>query len=1167
MSSVPRTNDDVEALLTELRRLDIKLTLDGDSLRVRGSEASLQPGLTQRIQRHKSELVTFLRSVENVGATGRIPRRSPDAILNLSFLQQNLWLIDQLEGSVHYNMAVVLKLEGTLDVPALSKALHTIIERHESLRTVFRTDVNDRPKQVVQERFDFSLREWDLTALAGAVQADEARRLCHEEGMRPFDLGKDLMMRAHLLRLGDSSSVLLITQHHIASDGWSMDVLLEEMCQLYEAYRKGERNPLPPLPIQYADYSVWLEQWLQGEVLQKKLSYWIDQLGGLPAVHSLPLDRPRPSHRSINGARHARLYEARLYERLLSMCNEYDVTLFILLEAAFAVFLSRWSGERDIAIGTPISSRSRPELAGMIGYFTNTLVLRSDCDERLSFLEFLRASKRMMLDAHEHHHVPFELLVDKLNPNRTLAHNALVQISFSLQNNKAATIGTIELPQLRISSFAAEAEAAVKFDLELTIKEGKDGLLAKWEFSTDIFDRSTIERMDRHFEHLLRGIAADPARPLWQLPMLPQAEAERIAQWNATAVTLPASDTATAWPELIHQCFERHAAVRPDAPALTMAGTHVSFGELNRRANQVAHHLLALGVKPDDRVALCVERGVEMLIGLLGILKAGGAYVPLDPSLPRERLAWLLNDSAPVAVLTQAGLIGELPASDVPLTALDRDWARIAHCADTDPQPQGLSSHHLAYVIYTSGSSGEPKGVLVEHRQIVRLLSATQDRFGFDERDTWTLFHSYAFDFSVWEIWGAFAFGGRLVVVPLRDTRSPREFYELLCRERVTVLNQTPSAFRQLIAAQMEKSEPHALRLIIFGGEALEPYMLQPWVERNDPDRTQLVNMYGITETTVHVTYRRLQREDIREGRASVIGRAIPGLRIYILDEHMQPVPVGVAGELYVGGNGVARGYLNRPELTRQRFLADPFGAPGQRLYRSGDLARWTASGDIEYLGRSDFQVKIRGYRIELGEIEQVLSGMPEVSAAVVVAREEEEGQKQLVAYVTLHEKAGGDVQLPETLRRRVALSLPEYMAPTAIVVLEAIPLTTNGKIDKKALPAPDWTAHMEAYVAPRTDVEAAICQIWQDVLGMKIGIRDNFFNSGGHSIKAMRAMAMLRKHFALTDGDMPPTLVFEQQTVESLASAITVRLQLQALKRNLEAIEGDGAAAEEDYI
>ncbi|WP_250634601.1 non-ribosomal peptide synthetase, partial [Pinirhizobacter soli] len=786
--------------------------------------------------------------------------------------------------------------------------------------------------------------------------------------------------------------------------------------------------------------------------------------------------------------------------------------------------------------GTPIANRNRADIEDLIGFFVNTLVLRTQVDLTLDFAGLLQQVRQHTLDAYAHQDVPFEQLVEALQPERHTSYTPLFQVMLVLQN---MPMGEMALPGLSMSLLESKG-ATAKFDLTLTLTEGREGLQGCFEYSTELFDARTIERMAAHFSRLLQAIVAEPGRPVGELAMLEEAERHQLLYgFNDTAAVYPDLAPGT---QTLHEVFEAQAARTPDHVAVVYEGMSLSYAELNAQANRLARHLRKLGVGPDVLVGLCVERSLAMIVGLLGVLKAGGAYVPLDPTYPAERLSYALTDSAPVAVIVdgkenlQQAVQDILQASTAPVLDLRNDADAWMHAdpGNLDIASIGLQSHHLAYIIYTSGSTGKPKGVMVAHGNVLRLMAATDHWYGFGSDDVWTLFHSYAFDFSVWEIWGALAYGGKLVVVPQEVTRSPSDFHELICAQGVTVLNQTPSAFRQLIAAQGDSAQAHRLRYVIFGGEALELSALKPWYERPGNAAARLVNMYGITETTVHVTYLALDPTDAHRVGPSPIGRQIPDLQIYVLDAHREPAPIGVAGELYVGGAGVARGYLNRPELTAERFMANPFlHDPQARLYKTGDVGRWLADGSIEYLGRNDEQVKIRGFRIELGEIEARISEHPAVREALVLAREDQPGDKRIVAYLLA--KAGHAMPDEAELRASLAKTLPEYMVPNHFITLEQLPLTANGKLDRKALPAPDTTRSDEKYVAPRTPVEEVIAGIWADVLKVdKVGVHDDFFALGGHSLLAIALIERMRR----VELSVDIRKFFAEPTVAALALA-----------------------------
>ncbi len=917
--------------------------------------------------------------------------RARDAELPLSYGQQRLWFLDQFEpNSAIYNIPTALHLQGTLKVAALEQSLREIIHRHEALRTNFIT-VDGKPSQIIQTQTNWTFSVVEYQHLSTTEQEIATQKLAQQQLIQPFDLATEALIKATLVVLNKTEHVLLVYMHHVVSDGWSIGVFVQELAALYNAYSIGQPSSLAPLPIQYADFAIWQRQWLQGDILQSQLIYWQQQLADAPGLLSLPTDRPRPAVQSFAGAYQQFALSKQLTSGLIQLSQEQGVTLFMTLLAAYDTLLYRYTGVADILVGSPIANRDRSEIEGLIGFFVNTLVMRTNLSGDPSFCELLGRVREMAMDAYSHQDLPFEMLVEALQPERDLSHTPLFQVAFVLQN---APISQLELTGLTVSPLVVEGTTS-RFDLTLSMQNTATGLVGLWEYNTDLFDGSTIERMTGHFMTLLEGIIANPEERISQLPLLTQVEQHQLlVEWNDTQVDYSQD-------QCIHQLFEEQVERTPDAVAVVYENQHITYRELNAKANQLAHYLQTLGVGPDVLVGLCVERSLETIVGILGILKVGGAYVPLDPDYPTERLQFILEDAQLSGLLTQQQLVKSLPKHQARVICLDTDWEKISQECESNPS-YTTTSDNLAYVIYTSGSTGKPKGVLVNHSNVVRLFAATNSWYSFNAQDVWTLFHSYAFDFSVWEIWGALLYGGRLVVVPYMVTRSPESFYELLCQEKVTILNQTPSAFRQLIQAEQSIATTGdlKLRLVIFGGEALELKSLQPWFERHGDQLPQLVNMYGITETTVHVTYRPLSKADLN-GTASVIGRPIPDLEVYVLDEYLQPMPIGVGGEMYVGGEGVARGYLNRPELTAQRFISHPFKDNSKaRLYKSGDLARYLPNGELEYLGRIDQQVKIRGFRIELGEIEAALTQHLAVRQTVVIAREDDPDNKRLVAYI-----------------------------------------------------------------------------------------------------------------------------------------------------------------------
>jgi amino acid adenylation domain-containing protein len=1032
-----------------------------------------------------------------------IPRRVGGDPAPLSFAQESLWFLDQLQpGSSSYNIPVSLRLAGALNLAALQQSLEEIVRRHEVLRTTIAV-ADGTPVQLISPPRPVLLPVIDLSHLAQPERDAEVARRLSEEAQHPFDLARGPLLRARLLRLGESEHVLQVTLHHIVADGWSLGVLIREIGALYPAFCAGRPAPLPALPIQYADFALWQRQWLQGEQLERPLNYWKERLRDL-TVLDLPTDRPRPIIPSYRGTTHPFELSRELSEALQALSRREGVTLFMTLMGAFQVLLARYCGHADIAVGTPVANRNRCELEGLIGSFVNAVVLRTDLSGNPSFREVLTRVREAALGAYGHQDLPFERLVTELQPVRDPGRNPLFQVMFALQN---AFRQTFQLPGIRVSRVPLKVIAS-RFDLSVSMREMDQGLVGDLEYSTDLFDDATIHRLIGHYRRLLEAVVAEPAQKLGALPILTEPERRQVlSEWSGTR-----ADRVGL--RRLHRMFEEHAARAPDRVAVVCGREHLSYDELNRRANHLAHDLVDAGVGPEERVAICAERSPELVVAVLAVLKAGGAYVPLDPAYPRARLALLLEDSQASLMLTQERFSASLPADGPTRITLDRDWEHVAGRRDENPRGDG-TVENLAYVIYTSGSTGKPKGCLVTHRNVAQLLQATASLFHFDERDVWTLFHSYAFDFSVWELWGALAQGGRLVIVPYAVSRSPQAFSQLLGEEGITVLNQTPSAFYQLDRAEEDApaNRPLPVRLVIFGGEALDVARLRPWWARHGDRCPQLINMYGITETTVHVTYRPLTLHDQEPGLGSPIGRPLPGWQAFVLDSYLQPVPVGVPGELYVGGVGLARGYAGAPDRTAEKFVPSPFGSePGARLYRTGDRVRWLPDGSLEFLGRIDQQVKIRGFRIEPGEVEAALRDHPGVGAAAVVAREEDPVDRRLIGYVV---PRPGATPAESDLRAWVQETVPDYMRPAAYVFLDALPLTPNGKLDRKALPAPDQARPVRDRepLAPRTELEQILTEIWREVLHVdEVGIGDDLFELGGNSIQAALIVNKLQR-------------------------------------------------------
>ena len=1057
-----------------------------------------------------------------------IVRTGREGDLPLSFAQERLWFLDQFApGDVSYNVAMSADIQGELNEQVLEKCLQEIVNRHESLRTRFLA-TDGKPRQVIETNVNLELHVIDLRSLANDKRKMEAERLEREEARKPFDLSQAPLLRASILRIDQANRVLLLTMHHIVSDGLSMEALFPELTTLYEAFSAGKPSPLQKLPVQYADFSIWQRNWMSGEMLDRQLAYWKNQLEGAETLE-LPSDRARPAIKGRSGAYVPIEVPAEVLSLLKQLSRRTGTTLYMTLLAAFVTLLHRYTRQQDISVGSPVAGRTKVETEKLIGFFVNTLVMRTKLSGENSFLDVLRMVKEEALEASANQDVPFEKLVEVLAPHRDLSRTPLFQVMFALQN---APLPHLQLGEAKLRARYGDTGTS-KFDLSMNLEELDGAIQGRLVYNTEIFDEATIARMAGHFKTLLKNILVNPDLPVSTIAILDERERNEIViGFNQPPDARRASELPLDGGATLNALFEAQVARRPNAVALTCEGESVTYAQLNAEANRVARKLVESGIKPDTLVGLCMERSAEIVIGILAILKAGGAYLPIDLAYPADRLAFMMEDAQAPVMLTQRKLLEKLPLTQARVICIDDVLAHTAGANEESNLPVVAGPDNLAYVIYTSGTTGKPKGSLITHRNVVRLFPATEQWFGFNDRDVWTLFHSCAFDFSVWEIWGALLYGGRVVVVPYMISRSPEEFYELLARERVTVLNQTPSAFRQLIQAEeLVGQKELALRYVIFGGEALEMQSLRPWFERHGDQKPKLINMYGITETTVHVSYRQLSKDDINSG--SVVGVPIPDLQIYILDSERQPVPIGVPGEMYVGGVGLARGYLRRPELSAERFIPDHFsGRKGARLYRTGDLARFLPGRDIEYLGRVDQQVKIRGFRIELGEIESVLCEHPAIREAAVMARDDIFGAKGLVAYVV----PGTPQPDSATLREHLKKTVPDYMVPNAFVFLEKMPLTASGKVDRKALPAPEKQSQDTEgqYVSPQSEMESIIANVWQQLFGKeKVSVEVNFFDLGGHSLLMIQLHSQLRKAL---NKDFSVVTLFEYPTIRSLA-------------------------------
>ncbi|MGK8467309.1 amino acid adenylation domain-containing protein [Nocardia cyriacigeorgica] len=1098
-------------------------------------EATTVAALAARVEQHSGSAAG--RALTAVQRPERIP---------LSYAQQRMWFLNRFDpDSAVNNIPVAVRLSGRLDVDALRAAVRDLAERHEVLRT--------RYPEVDGEGYQLVLPTADPRAIPALTvePATEAQvpELVAAAVTAGFDVTAAPPVRLRLLVLSATEHVLICVIHHIAGDGFSMGPLTRDLMAAYVDRTRGGAPEWPPLQVQYADFALWQREVLGAEddpdsVLAQQIDYWRKELAALPEQLDLPADRPRPAVASNHGATLAFEIDADVHAALTRLAHQHNSTLFMVVHAALAALLARLSGTRDIAIGTPVAGRGEAALDDLIGMFVNTLVLRTEVDPGASFDELLAAVRQTDVQAFGHADVPFERLVELLDPVRSASRHPLFQVMLTFQNLAQTEL---ELPGLKVAGVDLAVPLA-KFDLQLALVENIDrhgapqGMSAAFTYATDLFDAATVQDFADRFGRILAAAAADSSAIVGDVDVLAPGERDLVLrEWNTPGVAIPEVTLV--------DLIQSQARRRPDADAIRYNGITLGFGELQRRANRVARALIAQGAGPETLVAVAMPRTEQLPVALLGVLTAGAGYLPIDTSYPAQRLEFMLGDARPTCILTTAAELDSVPAGDIPVVLVE-DTERFADAPVTDADRIApLRPDNLAYVIYTSGSTGVPKGVGVAHRNVVELFANTQLMFEFDESDVWTLFHSYAFDFSVWELWCALANGGAVVVVDYLTSRSPEQFRELLIREQVTVLNQTPSAFYQLAEADRavhpDDEGKFALRYVIFGGEALDLRQLRRWYERHgghdsaENSSPWLVNMYGITETTVHVSFLSVD-EQLVDNPASVIGRALPGLDAVVLDDRLHPAPVGVAGEIYVAGAQLSRGYLGRPGLAATRFVANPFGAPGSRMYRTGDIGRWVGFGgraNLEYAGRSDQQVQLRGFRIELGEIEAALQRCAGVGQTVALVRSDEHTGDRLIGYVVpAADRAPGTELDPVALRTEVAEFLTGYMVPDAIVVLDALPLTPNGKLDRRALPAPEFSSGA-AFRAPGSPVEQAVAEVFAGLLGAaEVGLDDDFFGLGGNSLLATRAVARINEAL---DADLAVRELFEAPTVAELAARI----------------------------
>jgi len=1041
----------------------------------------------------------------------RLERVSREQFLPVSYAQRRIWLFAQLHpGDVCYNVAEAVRIRGPLEEGKLRRALVGLVRRHEILRTRF-VPQQGEPRQQIDPAGEVWLRVIDLRGVEAGQRERQARELLEQEAKSSFDLEQGPLFRTLLLQVKAREYLFLVNAHHIVTDGWSQGVLWRDLEALYAADGEEPRG-LPELGIQYADYAVWHREWLDEEQMQEQWSYWKRQLKGVAAILDLPLDRVRPAVQTFRGEQERFELSARLTQSLKELSRAQGVTLFMTLLATFKTLLYRYSAQEDIVVGTPIAGRQRREVEDLIGFFINTLVLRTDVSGNPSFNKLLERVQKMAVEAYSHQDFPFEKLVEELHPERDASSNPIFQVMFVLQNTPEMAR---KLPGLEIQVESIETGTAM-FDLTLSLTEVGEGIQGWLEYNVDLFEQSTIARLAATYQRMLERVVADPGTDIGNLLLLTSTERQQVVEeWNQTCSAYPRE-------KCVQELFQEQVKRTPDALAIMYEGKRLSYAELNQRANQLAWYLKSLGVGPEVRVGICVERSLEMFVGLMGVIKAGGAYVPLDPGYPADRLKFMTHDASLAVLLIHEQSAKTAPHGVFRRVDLNREWTYISHLPDHDV-PTSNHSENLVYVIYTSGSMGRPKGVAVTHRSLCNQNSWAKRAFRMSDSDRFLQKNSFSFDASVGEIFTTLTVGAQIVAARAGGERETDYLIELVEKEGVTCVDLPPSLL-QSVLENLKPGQWKSVRLALSGGEVLRPQLVRLFHTRLS---ATLVNLYGPTETTVESTIAQTEKEK----ETVPIGQPIANTQVYVLDGRSEPVPIGVAGELYIGGEGLARGYLGQPGPTAEKFVPDPFNhAPGQRLYRTGDRVCWDANGDLHFLGRADHQVKLRGYRIELGEIERTLERHNQVEQALVDFR-----SGRLVGYVV--KKFGAQQLTPGELRSYLKKQLPEYMVPIVWVELERFPLSPNGKVDRKRLPAPQVDGRETEYVPPGNAIEETLCALWQEVLKQnKIGIHDNFFELGGHSLLATQLVSRFPGAFAI---ELPVRVLFEGPTVAELAIKI----------------------------
>jgi amino acid adenylation domain-containing protein/thioester reductase-like protein len=1062
----------------------------------------------------------------------------------LSFGQEQLWFLSQIQDNTTYNLPLALQISGSLNISVLEQVITEIVRRHEILRTNFQ-QIEGKNLQVIRPEINISLQVINLEQITAKQQLQNVERLINQETDKIFNLSEDDLFQSTLYQLNQNSYILLLNMHHIISDGWSIGILLQELSTLYGAYLAGNKSPLPDLQIQYADYAIWQKEKFTSEIREKQLNYWKQQLADIPPLLELPTDKPRPPIQSFRGGIWEFSINSNLSQKIRTLTQQSDATLFMTMLAAFVILLYRCSGQDDILIGSPMAGRNRQEIQSLIGYFVNTVVLRTKLTGNPNFREILNQVRQVATDAHNYQDIPYNQVVEALNPQRNLSYNPVFQILFDLQHSLT---DKLQLPGLTLQPFLGEHSTS-KFDLSLIIEDRGTELIGAWEYSSDLFTQEAISRITENFQTLLNGIVNNPETPINQLPIISAFEQQQILEkWNNTQQDYPESFC-------IHELFTQQVIKTPDAIAVKFGNQQLTYTQLNQKANQLANYLQNCGVTSEVLVGLYLERSLDILIAILEILKAGGAYLPLDPKYPQTRLTDILNDSQVSIILTQEKLLtslsSPLPRGETPLTPyqgkiilLDTDLTIISQ-QNIETPISAIKPDNLAYVIYTSGSTGKPKGVMITHQNIVNHATSIIDKYQINSHDRILQFTTFIFDVAAEEIFPAWLSGATLIICPQEMVTNLIEFSQFLAQESLTVVN-LPTPYWQEWVLEIDRKVsqiPDSLRLVITGSDQVLPEKLALWQKLVTEKRQniQWINAYGLTETTITSTVYQLPvNYQLNTTHSVPIGRPIANTEIYILDQNLQPVPIGIPGELHIGGAGLARGYLNRKQLTNEKFISNPISSSkSSRLYKTGDLARYLPDGNIEFLGRIDYQVKIRGFRIELGEIEAVLAQHPLVKSSAVIVREIQPGNKQLVAYVVTEDHSN----IQQDLRSFLKQNLPDYMLPAFFVRLAELPLTPTGKINRRALSALMLELNHEIdYILPRNPLEQKLAEIWCQVLGLeKVSVEENFFDLGGHSLATIQIISRIRETLKI---DLPLQYLFTEPTIAGLTKIINQLLQ-----------------------